>query len=271
MSRVTAFFSGSSQNPSDDFSKTLYKYRDWGTPFHSRIITERELYLSAARDFNDPFDARFTIRYDLLSDEDLRNRLTISFRKAEPYAGANRVKSQVDTAFNNMRDPAYVKDLHRRKHEANNEAIGVYCMTTKPDNILMWSHYANSHKGFVVGLDTDMLFHDVSATMCGVNYQEAYPIIMPGLGMETPYELYEVYSTKSSLWSYETEVRMFKVYAANKAFVYRPEALREVIFGCNILAKDKQDIIDASLAFPNVKLFQATTSPSEFELEIQPL
>ena len=89
--------------------------------------------------------------------------------------------------------------------------------------------------------------------------------------METPDELYEVYSTKSSLWSYETEVRMFKVHAANKAFVYRPEALREVIFGCNISAQDKQEIIDASSAFPNVKLFQATTSQSEFELKIQPL
>lgn len=25
--------------------------------------------------------------------------------------------------------------------------IGVYCLTTVPDSILMWSHYANNHKG----------------------------------------------------------------------------------------------------------------------------
>jgi len=271
MSDIITLASDSNQKPSDGLPSTLYKYRNWCTPFHSRVITEREVYLSSAEEFNDPFDARFTLRYDLLSDEDLRKRLTTSFVRGEPQAGANRVRAQVDNAFQNMRDPEYLADFHERKHKANNEAIGVFCMSTQRDNILMWSHYANSHKGFVAGFDTDILFHDVSPTVCGVNYQDEYPMIIPGLGMDTPQELYEVYSTKSSLWAYEDEVRMFKVYAARKTFIYRPEALREIIFGCNISADDKKKITEAASVFPDVKLFQATISQREFALEIHRL
>lgn len=31
-----------------------------------------------------------------------------------------------------------------------NDLIGLLCLTEKPDNLLMWAHYADSHAGFVV-------------------------------------------------------------------------------------------------------------------------
>src|SRR5207302_2679902 len=35
-----------------------------------------------------------------------------------------------------------------------NKHIGVLCLTEVPDSQLMWSHYAGSHKGFVIEFDS---------------------------------------------------------------------------------------------------------------------
>ncbi len=43
---------------------------------------------------------------------------------------------------------------------AINDTIGILCFTEKNDNLLMWSHYANSHKGFVLEFYPEHQFFD---------------------------------------------------------------------------------------------------------------
>jgi prenyltransferase beta subunit len=43
---------------------------------------------------------------------------------------------------------------------ALNDTIGILCLTEKKDNLLMWSHYANSHKGFVLEFNTEHCYFD---------------------------------------------------------------------------------------------------------------
>lgn len=272
MDTIIEFEVSENPKPSDGLPDILYKYRNWGSTYNQRLITEREVYFSSASEFNDPFDAKFPVRYDLIGDSELKDRLRRSYKKENPTAGYNLVEGAVQRAFDNLRNPDYLEELYERKYQANSKVIGVFSMAERRDNILMWSHYANYHKGFVAGFDTDMLFNAISPTILSVTYQDEYPTIMPGLGTdEGAHEIAQMYSVKSSLWSYEEEVRMFKMYAAGKSYTYQPEALREIIFGCKISSAHRSEMLALAPSFPNVKFYDAKMDSRAFKLNIIPV
>jgi Protein of unknown function (DUF2971) len=78
----------------------------------------------------------------------------------------------------------------------------------------MWSHYADSHRGFVIGFDSDNpFFHrEKPRTMTPldeVRYSNKRPV-MPPFDEITPENTHElVFLTKSEHWAYEEELRMF--------------------------------------------------------------
>jgi hypothetical protein len=57
------------------------------------------------------------------------------------------------------------KDLDPGILQATFEEAAVLCMSEDWDTILMWSHYADSNKGFVLGLDTSSPFFTDRAPM----------------------------------------------------------------------------------------------------------
>src|SRR5262249_46903341 len=88
--------------------------------------------------------------------------------------------------------------------------FGMLCLSEKPDNILMWSHYSDGHRGMVIGLDTD-LFREGGESF-RVNYPENNerveykPFRSPG---DSEFETYlkELPRTKGLNWAYEKEWR----------------------------------------------------------------
>lgn len=45
-----------------DVPQQLYKYRDWSNDYHKKILTEREIYFTNVRAFNDPLDNAIVLR-----------------------------------------------------------------------------------------------------------------------------------------------------------------------------------------------------------------
>lgn len=81
----------------------------------------------------------------------------------------------------------------------------LFCLSRCYKNILMWSHYAGSHKGIVVGLDVDALDLNnkgfaVPAEKGVVSYSEELPSVDA--------EFTKRLLTKSIDWEYENEVRV---------------------------------------------------------------
>lgn len=91
---------------------------------------------------------------------------------------------------------------------------------------LMWSHYANSHQGFVVGLDQGFLQKwkgAISGTKSAkeanengtglsvfrkeVSYSERMPKLLP-CEMKVDEIMITVVTHKSKAWSYESEIRL---------------------------------------------------------------
>ncbi len=52
-----------------EFPDILYKYRDWDNVNNRRFILNREVYLSSPEKFEDQFDCKIPIRYDLMTEE----------------------------------------------------------------------------------------------------------------------------------------------------------------------------------------------------------
>jgi hypothetical protein len=116
-------------------------------------------------------------------------------------------------------------------------------------NTVMWAHYADKHKGAVVGIDFDKIFPKSGIKMHDVNYSEQrYKInILP----EVTLEIYrKALFIKSADWKYEREVRTLflddtlkelqkqglsclKDFNGKKTWFLRlnPESIREIIFG----------------------------------------
>lgn len=237
-------------------NRTLYTYMPVDS-LDERVIPilrECKLWFSSPASFNDPFDCKIYPR--TLSDEELAahlssyakdpsdvyNRLLVGIRKCGP----DLVRNTIDNVMNQS---------------------GVKCFTPNNKNILMWSHYTNSHKGICLEFDilTDPEFF---VSPINVVYSEDYP----DFDYRDDSFALKILSTKSKVWEYEQEVRVYKLHSGY--YHFSPLSLKSVIFGCYI-PEEKQAIIIETIRqnknLHHVKILKCSTNPQQFKLDINPL
>ncbi|WP_161792635.1 DUF2971 domain-containing protein [Psychroserpens damuponensis] len=116
-----------------------------------------------------------------------------------------------------------------------------------PNNILMWTHYANNHSGLVIGFEFPELKNNNNLQK--VRYQNQLddisltPYANFILGKEDGYldEILRDYSIKSEHWMYEREWRLWRT--CSGYFRYKPENIKEVHFGLNMPIETKAILI----------------------------
>ncbi|GGW97911.1 hypothetical protein GCM10007391_34910 [Alteromonas halophila] len=162
-----------------------------------------------------------------------------------------------------------------------NELIGVLSLTEKRDNLLMWSHYASSHKGFCIGFDSNSPFFKRKRSESDEFYhlrKVTYRKLRPN---RTASRLsgVELFLVKSLAWEYEQEWRMCAVLEDSEKFInsvpfpihlfkYPNSAVKEVILGACIESEVKSHILDVlGEDYPHVIVKQAKISTEEFNLE----
>jgi len=131
----------------------LYKYQAVNKMVLSNLA-HRKLWASSPSAFNDPFEFRLQRTNDARGLEKLRNQ--------NPHL----------TYLND----AELTKLAIENYESNIRSWGVICFTKVPDDILMWSHYADSHRGICLGFcgrDKAQDLNDVG--LYPVVYTEEYP------------------------------------------------------------------------------------------------
>jgi hypothetical protein len=108
-----------------------------------------------------------------------------------------RVKAQARRVFGK---PRYVGSIVNKVLAD----LGVLCFVERPDNLLMWAHYADAHKGVCLEFDTSDWLFQVAAK---VNYSTAYPTV--DTANQSPQGLAStIFLTKSVEWEYEQEWRI---------------------------------------------------------------
>jgi hypothetical protein len=188
--------------------------------------------------------------------------------------------------------PGGLESLFQKLHrEKINREIGILCLSANPRSILMWSHYADEHKGFVIGFDSDDDFfshrlgepEDIGLLRI-VDYVNNRPIVVIEKLKNENHDTPDYFFTKNPDWDYEQEWRIIRFLngaavvlcgETHKTHLFKvpASAIREVIFGCNAQAQVRETLLATVKENPTLKhvsFFDAALSRSKYEMDILP-
>ena len=224
-------------------------------------------YFASPKAFNDPFDCRpyFSLQASSVQLTKyfegalLRHapELSRSARRAE----ARRRATATDC---DPRLPGNMADFHRAYDQTVTDQIGVFCLSEVRDSLLMWAHYANSHRGICLQFKGEQLL----GTAQPILYQRTRPTVNPIIHSREEM-LDRALLTKSADWAYEREWRAFHYKSGAGLYDIPAPSLTGVILGSQISDADRESVLCWVQArqIP-LKLYQATLSETEFRLRI---
>lgn len=258
----------------EDCPTHFYKYRSLAADsleFTRRIVCESELWFSQPKSFNDPFDTCPTFSFDSTPDERAvlfaryygRKHPNWSSRKCKEAARLLADNSVVD---HNSQEA--IQNIQEKHTELIRNKIGVLCLSTKPDNILMWSHYANDHRGICLIFDG---YYEFFALAQKVEYPPLRRAINPF--RDAP-EIQMAASVlhKYQKWEYENEWRIVDINKGYGSCNYPEKSLIGLIFGASISPENEEIVRGWVIKHrPGLSLYRATPSKSTYELSIEKL
>lgn len=241
-----------------DFPRYIYQYK---ANNHNtlKMFINSEIYCNSPKNFNDPFDCKINVKSNYSQQE------IEKFFSQWDYSDLGNEKTNYESFKKEClkNNSAFVNLIHHSFNEIRNK-IGVACFSKNNDNLLLWSHYADSHKGICVKFDVTKSL-DFFENMNLVRYSKEYAItdyinnktdiIEKGILM------------KSKDWEYEEEVRVW--HEGSKSYPINREAIQEVIFGLNISDNEIETYINlfVNSGYNYLKLKKAILNPSEFKID----
>lgn len=240
-----------------------------------KLLTERTLKFTHPADFNDPFDCFPSTPRTKLSP--------IKYTNPRMYERLG---------LNEMKGASKVQEVHRiRKRLESRSRSGellmdllkdasVLSLSKIPDSILMWSHYADYHKGAVVEfkIPTNVwpkgrfYFDHQDLIALDVIYSSERPVFRhDGSKADASTILETLFLTKAEQWRYEQESRVIKHVGGAGIFPYQPYLLNGLILGAKntngafytrLLKTVSEDI------GKHIPLYQAQFSKSEYRIRI---
>lgn len=230
----------------------LYKYRSMKSAID--FLKNSSIYFSNYKEFNDPFESACQKKLDFTPQQYYDAFLRWGVSPITAMQKAEEVKlGHIDG-----------KDLLRQATDIMLNGFTYFCMAEKPDNILMWSHYADSHKG--VCFKFDLLQDDTFINTAPVVYNSEYLEFDTLNGNPAP-----IITHKSPEWQYEHEHRTITtdikgLHQINKG------ALVGIIFGCRMVKRNRtriRNLVEIN-GFNSVSFSEAVINPEAYKLDIQP-
>jgi hypothetical protein len=132
----------------------LYRYRSLNNV--EGIICRNELYFAQPSSFNDPFDCRPNFSMNGSKAHRQKFYEGVYSRQAPSMGRATRraeAKSIARDPLRNPNNPDNLRDFTSAYHAKVTEAMGLLCLSEVPDDLLMWSHYADAHRGLCLIFD----------------------------------------------------------------------------------------------------------------------
>lgn len=266
----------------------LYKYRSFGVNSLTELC-ESEVYFSDPKKFNDPLDCSPTLinDLDLTGVEKLMHRIISqnqSLEKADEKIQKLRYMSteygdyKVDVGVQNYYIRLLIQEVKRQLDDMM-KSRGVLSMASKWNSPLMWSHYANEHKGICIE-------YDISKAVCkkpkAVDYFGERGIYLSKISeyvfkdsINSVEEIeHKYFYTKANQWSYEEEWRYLSERQGSASV---PFHLSAVYFGMRCEYSVMSSIVkllngtESNISFYNTYASQSTFELLRREVEIDEL
>lgn len=261
-------------------SKPAYFYKF--VPFDRKDILENGLIRFAPiGSFNDPFELEPTITP--LSRNYLNHTKKLSDKEIQKI---NSTKTDIDYSISRMNE----MDAYRKKYKEEIEKYGVLSLSSNmminpilsvsmPDkkdprtSVLMWSHYSNNHKGFVIEFRADFV---EGISIEEVEYSNEREVLTFEDIEDNSFN--RVFFKKSIEWGYEQEYRAIlpldkctKIVQENiHLFEIKKSSINSICFGCAMSKEEKiiiKNIIEQDSELNSVDLHHAYLSETGYFLE----
>ena len=271
------------------------------------ILQNRLIRFTQPNALNDPFEARPNF-HALTTKEGFAGAFADMIRKAPTvvWEDFRRVtQTNLDQrAFADKleKDPHYAEQVHKnvglsdprtyarkRTYELCN-VVGILSLSETPNNLLMWSHYAEDHTGFVLMLDSSHDFFKGETPLPRfakpepVQYKSERPCTTVEEVIVKKTTVSTIFLIKSSDWQYEKESRYLKF--LNDAderhkspntppvelFRLPPKCIKGVILGCRSSKELKDSIVALRRddpEFEHLQIQQAGASTKHYRLGIK--
>jgi Protein of unknown function (DUF2971) len=278
----------------------LYKYCDTRG---ADILRKLRLKITPPNRFNDPFEfaPRMTASVppeevhklierslpEIFEEKTAKGEVVGDFKEFKkivlPQLG-KAVQAAVDAY------PAVAAKFREVSVDIASGTYGVLCLSAVRDEILMWSHYGEGHKGLVIGLDgRHAVLSSNEPELVEVEYREQRAE-MGYFGALQSRDLHEqtksLIRRKSPHWKYECEWRQLRALEQceteedassslgrlNYFVPIEPRLICEVIIGCRAPETLIREIakIKTHSHFAHVQFLQARMHETDFALELGP-
>lgn len=244
-------------------------------PFYERFVDEKALKKTLNETSQLEYDRRVVEQYEKLPDE---------VRAVLPINSIPTMNEAFSLFFSLVGETleSCIPMAKEKFSENINKHIGVLCLSEAWDNQLMWSHYADSHKGFVIEFNPQHSYFnqqrspvDEFGYLRQVKYAERPSVALTNL------ESLDVFFVKGMDWEREKEWRMLRPLKDHTEildesiylFSFPPECITGVILGSQMLPQIKQDIqhfLEGESEYSHVVIYHAVLDERRYKLRIVP-
>jgi hypothetical protein len=275
----------------------LFKYCSFRRAFE--ILKSQRIRLTQSGDFNDPFELH--PEFQLMSQEDIaalppaldeQGNVIPGMRQLTPAAMNQMIEAAIPQinhlSYINNKNPqdSFVIDNNEVGRRYYNDNYGILSLTETPDNLLMWAHYGDSHKGVVLGFDVSHPFFQGAEIVSGlsrlskVEYNQKRPVLSL-ITRDQP----KVFLRKSTEWSYEKEWRLIRPLSEAVEHKLREnlapicifdlphDVIKVVITGSQMITREHQEIcnyVRENIKITNIKIHHTILSRELYKVEIHP-
>jgi hypothetical protein len=270
-----------------------YFYKYVTADVAKNILNTLQVKCSSPVLFNDPFDSQIEIWHNAESKEDFIKKSTkIICNVLQPLLKNRNAEKNHRFVYNEiLKDKDFVDQRYvafGKIYKSVNELIysflkedRIFCVSEINDNLLMWAHYTDNHKGAVIKL---RCVPEEDTALC-VAKQVLYSAAMPLLKVEelfnSPQQLSrkildEVLLTKSLDWRHEKEWRVILMKQQDGCDfdmrgIFEGE-IDTIYLGCRMSESDKKDIVEIiHTKRKNVRIFCVRKDNREFKLDFEEL
>jgi hypothetical protein len=234
-----------------------------------RMISNSSILFKNPSLFNDPYDCYL----DLISFE----KVPLNFRqniidRFRPFLSDTKV-TEIIKQLETKSDIEITKIFRDEAFPIEQSALAVTCFSEKNDNLLMWSHYSDSHRGICLGFDLQKLylnFKKYHPALIKVKYTDQLERI--DYFSEKKKAIINWFRIKSDSWSYEKEVRIVLTNlkmdpTKHIAIPFDTETINSIYLGTNIKPGDENTIrLLAFKLLPKAKIFNMRLKEDSFSL-----
>jgi hypothetical protein len=247
-------------------ARFLYKYVAPDSLSVRSLIVDSKIWLASPSSFNDPFEMATAIIFDGTPGQKM-DALKLMAKNAGINGLERRKRAQIAYQENKIQEISNI-------HKAHVNQFGVACFSRDgAKNLLMWSHYADSHKGFCFVFHVPSSISELIRCL-PVTYSDDYQTINWLKRTDLQGKLGKSLYRKSTAWRYEKEYRLVEYQAAATSYSINPRAVIAVGLGAKASSKEEADLIGLlrerrDKGLPTVKVFRSVLANRQYRLELK--